>query len=119
MRTAGTSDGRTRDLSVPGQGAYAHAGGFDHAGPPGRSLDAPGRIAFRRMNNVGTLEKPFSRLNGRPTRTPVNASPHPRGTSTHDSGPVWSANLGLGGPSLLSPLFLFPGVFECQAQGLA
>jgi len=33
----------------------------------------------------------LSRLDTQPTRAPVNASPRPRGSSTHDSGPVWCA----------------------------
>src|SRR6202011_886335 len=35
--------------------------------------------------------KDFSRLNGWPMRSPVNASPAPSRVSTHDSGPVWFA----------------------------
>ena len=34
----------------------------------------------------------LSRLNTRPARTPVNASPLPLRTATHDSGPLWAAN---------------------------
>jgi hypothetical protein len=34
----------------------------------------------------------LSRLNTRPARTPVNASPPPLRADTHDSGPVWAAN---------------------------
>ena len=34
----------------------------------------------------------LSRLNTRPARTPVNASPSPLRTTTHDSGPLWAAN---------------------------
>ena len=33
----------------------------------------------------------LSRLNGRPARSPVNASPPPCGRSRHDSGPLWLA----------------------------
>src|SRR5687768_18438169 len=33
----------------------------------------------------------FSRLNTQPKRTPVNASPWPLRTTTHDSGPEWIA----------------------------
>src|SRR5438046_1066291 len=35
--------------------------------------------------------KTFSRLDTQPARTPVNASPTPLRTPTHDSGPVWFA----------------------------
>ena len=34
----------------------------------------------------------LSRLNTRPARTPVNASPVPLRAATHDSGPLWAAN---------------------------
>ena len=34
----------------------------------------------------------LSRLNTRPARTPVNASPLPLRATTHDSGPSWAAN---------------------------
>ena len=34
----------------------------------------------------------LSRLNTRPARTPVNASPLPSRAVTHDSGPLWVAN---------------------------
>ena len=34
----------------------------------------------------------LSRLNTRPARTPVNASPLPSRATTHDSGPLWAAN---------------------------
>jgi len=34
----------------------------------------------------------LSRLNTRPARSPVNASPLPSRATTHDSGPLWAAN---------------------------
>jgi len=43
---------------------------------------APRRVAFCRSDSIGTPED-LSPLNGWPTRTPVNASPVPRGHSTH------------------------------------
>ena len=39
----------------------------------------------------------LSRLNTQPTRCPVNASPLPSRTATHDSGPTWFATPWLGG----------------------
>jgi len=83
MRATGTAGGRPRDLSVPVQGAYPHAGVFDHAGPVGHSLGAPSVLPSAPRTASATLDNPFSRLNGRPTRAPVNASPRPRGSSTH------------------------------------
>jgi hypothetical protein len=56
-----------------------------------RDGDTPD-VAFHLSQNVGTLKlNKISRLNTRPARTPVNASPPPRGKPTHDSGPVWFA----------------------------
>ena len=46
---------------------------------------APRRVAFCRSDSIGTPED-LSPLNGWPTRTPVNASPVPRGHSTHELG---------------------------------
>jgi len=44
------------------------------------------------LHSVGTLEgSKISRLNTRPARAPVNASPPPSRTSAHDSEPVWLA----------------------------
>jgi len=55
-----------------------------------RAIDAHD-IAFRYVHSVGTLEYHISRLNTRPARTPVNASPEPSRVPAHDSGPVWLA----------------------------
>jgi len=56
-----------------------------------RYCGSPG-IAFRRGNNVSTLKlSDISRLNTRPARTFVNASPKPLQIPAHDSRPVWIA----------------------------
>jgi len=56
-----------------------------------RYCGSPG-IAFRRGNNVSTLKlSDISRLNTRPARTSVNASPKPLQIPAHDSRPVWIA----------------------------
>ena len=50
-------------------------------------------VAFRtplRRRHLGV--SCLSRLNTRPARTPVNASPTPLRTTPHDSGPLWAAN---------------------------
>ena len=63
-----------------------------------RGLDMPGdngtpdvafRISLLRRHPGGMS---VSRLNTRPARTPVNASPTPLRTPPHDSGPSWAAN---------------------------
>ena len=43
------------------------------------------------VSTASAPRKRLSWLNGWPVRSPVNASPRPRGSSTHDSGPVWIA----------------------------
>jgi hypothetical protein len=49
-------------------------------------------IAFRHYENVGTLDKSISGLNGWPTRTSVNISRHTSRQVAHDSRPAWIAN---------------------------
>jgi len=50
------------------------------------------RVAFHVKDRVGVRNrKPFSRLDGWPMRTPVNASPPPSRATAHDSGPLWFA----------------------------
>jgi hypothetical protein len=80
------SAGQTRDLPVPVQRASAHARVFDHAGAASARAIAPARVAFRVINHVGLRIEDFSRLNGWPMRSPVNASPPPSQMSPHDSG---------------------------------
>ena len=86
-----TDPGRRRDLPVPAQGAYAHAGVYDRPGRPSTRAGAPGHVAFHSKHSVGVPEVLFSRLNTQPMRTPVNASPKPSRASAHDSGTVWFA----------------------------
>ena len=47
---------------------------------------APARVAFRVIKHVGLRIEDFSRLNGWPVHSPVNASPPPSKVSSHDSG---------------------------------
>jgi len=57
-----------------------------------RDGDPPG-VAFRLLlQRRRPRGKSISRLNTRPARTPVNASPVSLRTPTHDSGPSWAAN---------------------------
>ncbi len=56
-----------------------------------RVVDAH-RVAFRYVHDVGTLEsRTIPRLNTRPARAPVNASPEPSRALAHDSGSMWLA----------------------------
>src|SRR5437588_8481765 len=94
--------GRRRDLPVPAQGAYTHAGVYDPPSRPGTRAGAPVRVAFHSMHSVGVPRVLFSRLNTQPMRTPVNASPKPSRISAHDSGTVWFAR-----PSLAETCTLY------------
>ena len=94
--------GRRRDLPVPAQGAYAHAGVYDRAGPARRSRWRARPCAFHSTHSVGVPRVLFSRLNTQPMRTPVNASPKPSRVSAHDSGTVWFAT-----PSLAETCTLY------------
>ncbi len=69
-------------------------------GMPGVSDRAePRRVSRWRRAGCGlpllltasALRRNLSRLNTRPARPPVNVSPPPLRTATHDSGPVWVA----------------------------
>ena len=80
------SAGQTRDLPVPVQRASAHARVFDHAGAAGARAIAPARVAFRVIKHVGLRIEDFSRLNGWPTRSAINASPPSSQMSPHDLG---------------------------------
>ena len=55
-------------------------------GPLTARDSAASGVAFRDTTRVGTPVERISGLNGRPARTPVNASLRPRGSPTHDSG---------------------------------
>ncbi len=81
--------------------------------PPGLSSPRPtgaNRVAFRvlgaRRHPASTL---ISGLNTLPARSPVNASPQPSPTTTHDSGPVWLAKPSLSETFTPSHLAGFPG----------
>lgn len=53
---------------------------------PAARDDATGRVAFQVGNPVDVRDKALSRLNGRPTRSPADASPCPSRDTTHGSG---------------------------------
>src|ERR687893_21137 len=59
--------------------------------------NAAGDVAFRLVRRRRHPEAVISRLNGWPARTPVNASPTPSQTPTHDSGPSWIATPSMSG----------------------
>jgi hypothetical protein len=61
-------------------------------GPPATRDNAASSVAFHLEDSVGTPDLRFRGSIARPARAPVNASPRPHGTSTHDSGPPWVAS---------------------------
>ena len=63
---------------------------YDAVGPPNSTF----RCVLGGIQAKGRF---LSRLNTQPTRCPVNASPLPSRTATHDSGPTWFATPWLGG----------------------
>jgi hypothetical protein len=86
--------------------------------PPGLPTPRPtgaNRVAFRvlgaRRHPASTL---ISGLNTLPARSPVNASPQPSPTTTHDSGPGWLAKPSLSETSTPSHLAGFPGTPQRQ-----
>src|SRR3954451_765981 len=73
---------------------------------PGRSdarADAPDRVAFRPVDDVGARENTLSRLDGWPMRSPVNASPLASRPDTHDSGQCGSLLLHCNGLAPSTP----------------
>jgi hypothetical protein len=84
-----------RAVGSPGSRAWRFRtcrGSLTTRGPPTARENAVSDVAFRLLYNVGTPIASFRGSIARPACTPVNASPRPRGTSTHDSGPPWVAS---------------------------
>ena len=81
-------DGQTADFPVPAQGASTHAAVWGHAASAERSRPPAVLPSAARTASAPWTSYALSRLNGRPRRTPVNASPDASRWATHDSGPV-------------------------------
>jgi hypothetical protein len=62
-------------------------GSLTARGPQTARASADSGVAFRLTDNVSTPIATFRGSIPRPARAPLNASPRPRGTPTHDSGP--------------------------------
>jgi hypothetical protein len=60
-------------------------------GRPGTRVIAPGRVAFRQRNSVGTREERTFAARWLAYAIPSDASPIPSRASTHGSGPMWVA----------------------------
>src|SRR5438552_12106510 len=87
-------------------------------GPPTPRDNAAGGVAFRPLNNVGTPNSGFRGSIARPARAPVNASPRPHGTSTHDSGSLWVANPSTQSSFHSSSKPVYPGAFSKPPRGV-
>ena len=66
-------------------------GGFDRAEPIRTSHSGAHRVAFRFSGRRRHSDQLISRLDTRPVRAPVNASPQTLRITTHDSGSSWFA----------------------------
>jgi hypothetical protein len=105
-RPAPPSSAGERGISRFSRMKVPYVPGFlDRAGPTGDSRhNATGGIAFRPIRRRRHPEQvSFRGSIAQPARTPVNASPAPSRTPTHDSGPSWLArpcDVGLSHPLL-------------------
>jgi len=98
-RTVANLHGQPRDLPGSVQGVSVRAAGSPTArdSRASRANDACD-VAFRLPRQRRRPEvSSISRLNTQPARYPVNASPLPSRTTTHDSGLTWFATPSLGG----------------------
>jgi hypothetical protein len=99
-------------MGPPGSRAWrfrACTGSQTARGPPTARASAADDVAFRLVGRRRHPEAAISRLNGRPTRTPVNASPAPSRTPTHDSGPPWIATPSMQGSLIPFSMPVYPG----------
>jgi hypothetical protein len=102
----------SRGLPIPAQEMSAHARFSDSAGARHRSPIAMPSVAFAPFHLLGLRNEVISELNSPPVLSPVNASPRPRGSSRHDSGPVWFARPSPEDSSILYLLPVLIGAFR-------
>src|SRR5215207_3098428 len=102
--------GEQWDLPVLAQKDSVHAQVLRPRGVhPAARANAADDVAFRLVRRRRHPEAVISRLNGWPARTPVNASPSPSRTPTHDSGPSWVATPSMSGVLIPFLLPVYPG----------
>src|SRR5665213_1185357 len=90
----------------------------DHAGSNDGSRKRRHRYRLPPLSTASAPQtSPFSRLNSRPACTPVNASLHPHGTPTHDSGPPRIATPSMQRPFISISMPVYPGAFRNGASG--
>ena len=111
---------RTAITGSPGSRAWrfrACTGSLTARGPPTTRDNAAAGVAFRLRNGVGTPRPWISRLNSPAcTCTPVNASPPPSRTPTHDSGPPWIATPSMSGSSIPFSMPVYPGALRTYVR---
>ena len=84
--------GRPRDLPVLAHGGSVHAVVLRPRGALRRLANSVATgVAFSVQNHLGAPNAKFRGSIARPARAPVNASPAPSRTPTHDSGSPWVA----------------------------
>ena len=93
-------------------------GSLTTRGPTAPRDTAAADVAFRHSDSVGTPEFTFRGSIARPARAPVNASPPPSQTTTHDSGPPWVATLSTWSSFISSSMPVYPGAPECVTEPL-
>ena len=84
--------GQTQALPAPAQGASVHVRGLRPRGACIRLAISTNAVWPSGVSTPSALRSwAISRLNTRPTRPPVNASPGRLPVPAHDSGPAWLA----------------------------
>ncbi len=93
MRPAQSPGSGKRGISRFSREVFSYMHGVsDRAGPRRISRYRCAECGLPPSPTASAPRRELSRLNTRPARTPVNASPLPLRTATHDSGPLWAAN---------------------------
>src|SRR5215813_10874282 len=92
MRTGGNCRTVDREISrFPRKERLHMPGSLTTPGRPGLALSRPDMLPSTLCTASAPRMRLFSRLNGWPMRSPVNASPRPSRATAHDSGPMWFA----------------------------
>ena len=106
-------DGARRAMGSPGSRAWRfHAckGSLTARGPPTARDNAADDVAFRLRTASAPRNPGFRGSIALPAGTPVNASPPPSRTPTHDSGPPWCATPSMSDSFIPYSMPVYPGV---------
>src|SRR5258708_31113949 len=89
MRTGGCWQTVDREISrFPRKERLHMPGSLTTPGRPNARDDAPRRVAFHDLHDVGTQNRKLSLLNGWPTRSPANTSLSPSRATSYHSEPM-------------------------------